>query len=347
MAPESPDRRIRRLSASRPTRRTSRTRAAARPRDRRRGAAARSGRAASALRRPAAGAAAAAPGAGPPATAASSVGSTSASVDADRRRFVRSCAAGASRRSRASAGAATGRRRSRARPHTRARRRARTRRRRRTCTRGRARTARGTSGSLQSSVIRCSRCTDCARPSTASSSGALPRAKRAIAAQMRGGTGRRGDRRPSSRPRARRAFPARPSSRADVAVAREHAPALGDRRALVAHDGGREEPRPRAAPMRSLIAASLTPPPPSSPARARPRRGSRRGRARRASPPSRRAITFSASSRFDSSSWSIRSSSVPMQMRLCTNTGLRWPNAVHAVGRLLLDRRVPPAVEVE
>ena len=39
----------------------------------------------------------------------------------------------------------------------------------------------------------------------------------------------------------------------------------------------------------------------------------------------RPAITFSASSRFDSSSWSIRSSSVPRQIRLCTNTGLRWP----------------------
>ena len=110
---------------------------------------------------------------------------------------------------------------------------------------------------------------------------------------------------------------------ADAAFAREHAPALGDRRAL-------RRARPRVAKRRAHGAAarlrSLMPrPPPSSPATARRRRGSRRCRGCRASPPSAPWITFAASSRFDSSSWSIRSSSVPVQMRLCTNTGLRWP----------------------
>ena len=58
------------------------------------------------------------------------------------------------------------------------------------------------------------------------------------------------------------------------------------------------------------------------------------------------AITWSASSRFDSSSASIRSSRVPVQRGSRPGPAC-LPEPVRAVGRLVLDRRVPPAVEVD
>ena len=61
----------------------------------------------------------------------------------------------------------------------------------------------------------------------------------------------------------------------------------------------------------------------------------------------RPATTFSANSRFESRKPSIRSSRVAVQIRLCTKTTLRLADAVGAVGRLVLDGRVPPRVEVD
>ena len=44
---------------------------------------------------------------------------------------------------------------------------------------------------------------------------------------------------------------------------------------------------------------------------------------------------------------SIFSSTVPRQTNLCTSTFLRLADAERAIGGLVLDRRVPPAIEVD
>ena len=51
--------------------------------------------------------------------------------------------------------------------------------------------------------------------------------------------------------------------------------------------------------------------------------------------------------RLSSISSSIRSSIVPRQTNLCTSTLLRLADAEGAVGGLVLDGRIPPAVEVD
>ena len=84
----------------------------------------------------------------------------------------------------------------------------------------------------------------------------------------------------------------------------------------------------------------------SSRARARRLRGSRRGRGRRASRPTRPAAP---SRRARASSRAARRSA-PRACRAdqaVHEHRLALPEAVHTVGRLLLDGRVPPAVEVE
>ena len=233
------------VGSSPPTWRTSRTRAAARARGRRCAASARSGRAASTPHRPEAGGAAAARASGRRATDARRSGRRAPpSPDAARPR-PRSCDASASgtqpRQRSSSDGSASiasapayataamcSHRLPSSHEHARP-----------------SSNARGTSGSLQSTVIRCSRCTDCRRPAIASSSGKLPRARATIAVQIRGGTGSavsfdraavdlRGERalstsisptppsRASTRPRS---ATAEPSSRTTaVAKRRAHAP---------------------------------------------------------------------------------------------------------------------------
>ena len=189
----------------------------------------------------------------------------------------------------------------------------------------------GTSGSSQSTASTCSSWTDCERPATAASICGLPRAEREAAAQIRGGTGSAAISAVCSTPSSSTRPPSRPSVTETVCtlpLARERATVLRARRALVADDCGREEPRPRpladplalgrdlerAAVVEDAHAASSSTASTESSTAARSV-----PRSRSPSQSSERpAITFSASSRFESRSASIRSSSVPLQIRLWT-----------------------------
>jgi len=131
---------------------------------------------------------------------------------------------------------------------------------------------------------------------------------------------------------------------ADAAFAREQPPALGDRRALVTHDRARKKTLPRStadAPRSRRVLRH--------PVRRQRDRGTDRADVEAAEPVLRRAVHHlrrELALRLEQG-WSIRSSSVPVQMSTVHEDGLALADAMHAVGRLLLDRGVPPAVEVE
>ena len=109
----------------------------------------------------------------------------------------------------------------------------------------------GISGSSQSTVITCSSWSDCSRPAAAASKSVRPRGEPITAAQTRGG-----DRSAAMPTRVlgaaradheRRDLARDDRDAVDVARAGEDPAALGARRALVGDDGGREPARPRPA----------------------------------------------------------------------------------------------------
>src|SRR5205823_6523463 len=101
-------------------------------------------------------------------------------------------------------------------------------------------------------------------------------------------------------------------ARFDLQISHLETRALG-----IARHRGEERPAPGA---HQAASSSITPGLSATAARIAPR-------SRSPSQSSERpAITLSTSSRFDSSSWSIRSSSVPVEISECTYTGLCCPS---------------------
>src|SRR5687767_5032953 len=221
----------------------------------------------------------------------------------------------------------------------------------------------GTSGSSQSTVIACSSCTDCARPSIAAASDAMREADRTIALQIRTGTG--------SAAIVALCSSTSPPSSPSATVTVCTAPARASRRPRSAADepscGSTADANSRAqGPMpirsRSLstrigrpsLSTSLIGPPAVGRSRRLLEVGRKRyGGADRAEVEVAEPVLGAAGDHL------LGELALRVEQRVDPLLeGARADEAVHvdvlalaeavrAVGRLLLDRRVPPAIEVE